>query len=161
MLFHLIKLLLEFLTIGYAIVITGYSINKIIRKTLYRSNDKTVNDTWIVFAELINKQEKYYHRVNAALQGNSKNKSVGICSKIIVEQQCNTVNTKKKRKPFLLLKTGNSIGYSKLCAVAKSSIENHILNFTLFFNHTMFQLTFIKNYKAFIHSSKNNFACRG
>lgn len=109
MLLHIIKLLLEFLTTGYTIVITGYAVTKIIIKFSYKNvdNGRTANENFLAIAELIKKEEKHYRRINAALQGSRKNTSVEISSNV-VEQQFTSVNTQWKRKRFPLLKTGNN-----------------------------------------------------
>lgn len=143
MLLHF-KLLPEFLTIVYTIVIAGYSINNIIRKIFYRYNGKTDNHTWLAFAELITKQENYYCRINAALQDSHKNTSVEISNNII-EPQYNPGNTKRKRKQFPLLKTATGfMGYLKLCAATKSFTKNSVKGFVLSFKYKMHYLLFLK-----------------
>jgi hypothetical protein len=160
MLLHLIKLLLEILTIGYAIVITRYSINNVIRRSRYKGVGGTSEVELMALAELINKEKKYDRRISAALRGSHKNTPVEISSNV-VEQQFNPGDAKwkRKQKQFPVLKTGNCfIGYPKF-AITKSFTKNPIIDFVLLFRDEIRQITFFQNYKAIIQSSKIIFAC--
>ncbi len=94
MLLHIIKLLLKFLTTAYTIVVAGYSIPGVIRKFGYKSGNGRTSEE-----ELINKEEKYYHPVNAPPQSSHKSTSAIITGNEM-EQQCDKGNTTWKRFRF-------------------------------------------------------------